>query len=154
MIWRNSFLSFVRLIYTAPNTMQESSGEMSIAAQIPDSPSSMAITRISRLSRLLAGISRRLRKYPQNAPRPMTRKLQTIGIRMSEACRLPAALPLMMADTTLNASRQTTSSSATICSNVSTNSPFALYWLIVIMVLAGAVAVAIAPRISAKSQLR
>ena len=55
-----------------------------------------------------------------------------------------------MPATILNARRQTTSSSATICSSVLTNSPFALYWLIVIIVLAGAVAVAIAPRINAK----
>ena len=54
----------------------------------------------------------------------------------------------------LKASRQTTSSSATICNRVSTNSPFALYWLMVIMVLAGAVAVAMAPSISAKSQFK
>ena len=73
---------------------------------------------------------------------------------MSWAENPPASFPLMMADTMLNASRHTTSSRATICSRVSTNSPLALYWLIVIIVLAGAVAVAMAPRIRANSQLR
>ncbi len=75
MIWRNSFLSRVRFMYTAPNTIQDSRGEMSMAAQIPDSPRSMAMARIRRLSRLLAGISSRLKKYPQNTPRAIIRKL-------------------------------------------------------------------------------
>ena len=62
LICRNNFLSSVRLIYAAPNTMQDNSGEIFTAAQIPDIPNSMAIARISRLSLLRLGINSLLRK--------------------------------------------------------------------------------------------
>ena len=62
LICRYSFLSLVRLIYDAPKIMQESSGEISRDAQIPEIPRSMAIARISLLSLLLAGIRSRLKK--------------------------------------------------------------------------------------------
>ena len=75
LIWRNSFLSLVRFMYTAPNTIQDNKGEISMAAQMPLKPSSMAIASISRLSLLLAGISRRLKKYPQKIPSTITSRL-------------------------------------------------------------------------------
>ena len=55
---------------------------------------------------------------------------------------------------TLKASSDTASSSATTCSTVSTNSPLALYWRMVISVEAGAVAEAIAPSSSEKGTSR
>ena len=36
LICRYSFLSLVRLIYAAPNTIQDNNGEISAAAQIPE----------------------------------------------------------------------------------------------------------------------
>ncbi len=50
-----------------------------------------------------------------------------MGVRIPFKESVPEAFPLIKAETTLKASRQTTSSRATICRSVSTNSPFALY---------------------------
>lgn len=64
----------------------------------------------------------------------------------------PLTLEETMADAKLKARRHTASSNATIWSKRRTNSPRAWYCLIVIIVLAGAVAVATAPRRREKSQ--
>ena len=81
--------------------MQERRGEMLAAAQIPDIPNSIAMANISRLSLLLLGTSRRLKKYPQKKPRRMARRLKTSGIIISSALTPLDARPLAMADMTL-----------------------------------------------------
>ena len=57
----------------------------------------------------------------------------------------PLSIPWATAAQTLKASSATASSRATICKSTSTNSPLALYWRMVIMVEAGAVADPMAP---------
>ena len=65
----------------------------------------------------------------------------------------PSSAPTTAAATQYT-NRQTTSSSATTCISASTNGPLALYCRTVIIVLAGAVAVAMAAMSSEKSALR
>lgn len=106
------------------------------------------MVRISRFSRLrVAGASNRPSSRPQPAPNT---RAATLYARGNRAARTPPAE--MAAAATLKAKRHTASSRATTWSSTSTNSPLAPYWEMVIMVLAGAVAVATAPKSKEKLQ--
>lgn len=125
--------------------MQESSGETAKAAQTPDNMRSMATARINRLSRLRFGLSSLLSSKPHKAPNSNAPALYAIGLANAHA-QSPFTPPAdTAAAAALNTRRHTASSSATTCKSVSINLPFAPYWRMVIIVLAGAVAVAIAP---------
>ncbi len=125
--WRNSFLSWVRLMYTAPNTMQLSRGDTSKMVHSPESAKSSAVVRMSRLSRLRLGVISRLSTRPNNPPATKKTRLYKMGSSIPFQEKLPVSLPLTLAATMEKTNRQTTSSRATTCKRVLTNSPLARY---------------------------
>ena len=134
-----------------PKSIQDNRGEISRAAQKPASPNSNAMVRIRRLSSLRVGVTIFVSINPLKNPITKAIILYNIGKNILKKERSPEALVLINAVAILKAIRHTASSKATTCKRVFTKFPRARYWRIVAMVLAGAVAVAIAPNNILKS---
>ena len=119
--------------------MQPSSGETSAMAQMPQNANSVAMETIRRLS------FERLRKKslsitPNSVPSASTQMFARIGFITVASCIWPLSDAIATEIATLYRIRPTTSSSATTCKSVSTKSPCAPVWRMVIIVEAGAVA--------------
>ena len=122
-------------------TMQPSSGETSISAQIPQKVKSSPTRIISRLSvERFWGISS-FRSTPKPKPSAIAAMFLIIGMMTTEGSNAPPPIDDIASEIAmLYAISPMTSSNATTCRSVSTNSPFAPVWRIVIIVDAGAVA--------------
>ena len=144
------------LIYTMPIDMQPSSGETSSSVQMPQKANSVAIETISRLSELEQVLNSSFSKIPNAPPSATTPRLINIGL--TTVLNVEPAPPLVLASAmeiaAEYATRLTTSSSATTCNSVSTKSPRALVWRIVISVDAGAVAEASAASTAENAMFR
>ncbi len=147
-----------RLQNTVPSIMHTRSEEKPIVTG-PASNSSIdsavvrntnAIDIFRRLVLELNSFSSWVKSQPIRAPSASERTISNSGftiieIRSKEPLTIAFAMPKLTANTT----SPTASSNATIGSSKSTRGPFALYWRTTISVAAGAVAVAIAPRVMA-----
>ena len=126
-------------MYTVPIVIHPKSGDTSSAAPIPHTTNRNATEIISRLSVERLFINS-LSTNPSPAPIAMSSILYTIGNAISPADTLPPSVAVASDIATENATRLTTSSSATAAKSVSTKSPCAFVWRMVIIVEAGAVA--------------
>ena len=129
--------------------MQPRSGETSSRVHIPQNANSSAIETISLLS-VERFWSRTFSITPNRQPIMRTRMFIPIGFSTLPALKCPEAFARATDIAALYATSPTTSSSATTWSRVSTKSPFAWVWRIVMTVEAGAVAEASAPSTSEK----
>ena len=141
-------LSVEILQNTEPSAMQARSSEtpqrVASALVINTKP----IIMISRFPLFLKNLSGILNRTPMTAPMRSERTTCQSGCRI-ERNIFPPPLPLItpaIETAKPNATSATASSIATTAISVSVTGPFAPYCLITIMVAAGAVAAAIAPR--------
>ena len=106
--------------------MQESNGEIFNTMQAPEIMQIKATAIISWLFELLF-LTRKPSKKPEINPTNINPILYRIGSMMLNTSIPSPLVPVTIAVTTLNTNKHTTSSRATTCNKVLTNSPLALY---------------------------
>ena len=124
-----------------PIDMHPRSGDTSAREQIPQKANSAATDMIRRLSLYFFFGIMHFSSHPKIPPSTNTAPLTKIGFKIFPTWKPPpesAASAMEIA--ALYSTRPTTSSKATTCKRVSTKSPFAPVWRIVMIVDAGAVA--------------
>ena len=133
-------------MYTVDMDMQPKSGLMSNSAQMPQKANRSAMAIIRRLS-VERFLSMADKSAPKAPPSTSAARLVPMGRSMFFTSTCPPFKLLTAMEMAMEyATRLTTSSSATTCSKVFTKSPFAPVWRMVIMVDAGAVALASAAK--------
>ena len=141
-----------------PSIMHTSSEEKPTCTG-PTSNSAMEMATVSstkpmvsdrRLELELNSRSSWVSTQPIAAPKHRDSAISTSGLTtMDTVSKLPLTMALAMPKDTANTTRPTASSRATTGSRMSVSLPLALYWRTTISVAAGAVAVAMAPRVMA-----
>ena len=143
---------------TVPSIMHTSSGEkphstpatVNSTAERPTIRKMNAMLSERRLEFERNIVSSFVRTKPAIAPSSSEPTISMSGeSRMLATLNCALSIARAMPKDTANAMRPTASSSATIGSSRSVSSPLALYWRTTISVVAGAVAVAMAPRVIA-----
>ena len=119
--------------------IQPNNGDTSNRVQMPQKANSSATDTMSRLS-VERFCSSHLSSTPNRLPSANTSPLISSGFSTFPALNRPTEAVSATDMATEYATSPTTSSSATTCSSVSTKSPRAWVWRMVIMVEAGAVA--------------
>ncbi len=132
----------------APIAIQSSSGERPniVARALPRNTKPVVI--ISRFESFLKKRSGTINKTPSRKPNSSEPRISPTGFATDRSSDVSPGCCIMFTIAMANpkAIRATASSSATTLSSVSVTGPFALYCLTTIIVAAGAVADAIAPR--------
>ena len=141
---------------TLPTIMHTSSGEKPMAISLPRGiftldRAAAIITKVTATLRRLElewnSFSTRENRTPSTAPRVREPIISRMGFRMTDRrLKVPEIMVLATPKETAKTTRPTASSRATTGRSMLVRGPFALYWFTTIMVAAGAVAVATAPR--------
>ena len=135
--------------------MQPSRGETPHTVQRPQKEKSRAMAMISRLSVLRLLFINSFSRRPKRQPTSSIRMFFPRGTSTPEIWKPPLeSMAVAREIATEYSTRPTTSSRATTCRRVSTKSPLAPVWRMVIIVEAGAVAVASAPSTTEKGKDR
>ena len=143
---------------TVPSIMQVSSGEKPTVMPArenstfarPTVSSTKPVMRVRRFLLELKYFSIQLRTRPRRAPSTREKTISSRGARkISSVFTLPSTMARAAPKETAKTTRPTASSRATTGSRISVTGPLALYCRTTMRVAAGAVAVAMAPRVMA-----